>query len=88
MLAINFSRDSEKFLSRLPAKQARQLAAKITSLREDPYPHDSSKLKGYSYFRADSGEYRIIYEVAEQTLLILLVGKRNDDDVYKKLKRK
>ena len=34
------------------------------------------------------GEYRIIYYVRESVvLIILLVGKRNDDEVYKQLKR-
>jgi len=48
---------------------------------------DSLKLKGYSYHRADVGEYRIIYSVQEQTLEILLIDKRNDDQIYKQLKR-
>jgi mRNA interferase RelE/StbE len=45
-------------------------------------------LKGYSYYRADVGEYRIVYQVEEQTLEILLIEKRNDDEIYKQLKRK
>ena len=33
------------------------------SLRSNPYPPDSLKLKGYSYYRTDSGEYPIVYQV-------------------------
>ena len=48
-----------------------------------------AQLKGYPYYRADVGEYRIIYEIEESILLlVILIGKRNDGDVYKKLSRK
>ena len=87
MLRVNLSRQSAKFIKKLIAKHARQVAAKITELRNNPYPQDSIKLKGYAYHRADIGEYRIVYQVEESVLEILLIGKRNDDEVYKKLKR-
>jgi mRNA-degrading endonuclease RelE of RelBE toxin-antitoxin system len=38
--------------------------------------------------RNDVGEYRIVYDVQGDTLRVLVVGKRNDDAVYKALKRK
>ena len=44
-------------------------------------------MKGYDIHRVDSGEYRIIYKVIGETLYVPLVGRRNDDDVYKRLKR-
>ncbi len=56
-------------------------------LKENPYPQDSSKLVGYPYHRVDCGEYRIIYIVVGDTVEIKIAGKRNDDEVYKKLKR-
>ena len=56
----------------------------------DPLPNDSKQLKGYAdLYRVDSGEYRIVYRFKSQEDLveIILVGKRNDDEVYKKLGR-
>lgn len=89
MLKIEISKRAEKFIRKLPAKQARQITAKIIELRTNPEPHDSQKLKGYEkYRRTDIGEYRVVYFVQNQiVLIILLVGKRNDDEVYKQLKR-
>jgi mRNA interferase RelE/StbE len=87
MLKINLSRQAAKRLKRLPDKHAKQVATKITELLSNPYPQDSLRLKGYPYHRADIGEYRIVYYVEEQTLEILLIDKRNDDEVYKQLKR-
>lgn len=56
----------------------------------EPFPADSEQLSGYQgLYRVDSGEYRIVYRYfPEQDLVeVILVGKRNDDDVYKRLKR-
>ncbi len=88
MLKVNFSRQAAKFIKKLPIKHAKQIAIKITELRNHPYPQDSIKLKGYSYYRVSIGEYRLIYCVEVDVLEILLIGKRNDDQVYKELKRK
>lgn len=88
MLKINLSRQATKRFKKLPNKHAKQVATKITELRTNPYPQDSIKLKGYSYHRVDIGEYRMVYHVEKQTLEILLIEKRNDDEVYKQLKRK
>lgn len=89
MLKINFSRRAEKFLRIIPAKHAKQISGKIMDLRQIPTPPDSLPLKGKEsdYRRADIGEYRIVYRVNVDMLEIILIGKRNDDEVYKKLSR-
>jgi mRNA interferase RelE/StbE len=87
MLNIDFSSNAIKFLKKLSGKPAKQIKKKMTDLQRNPYPQDSSKLVGYPYHRVDQGEYRIIYLVNDETLEIKAVGKRNDDEVYKKLKR-
>ena len=87
MLKLQLSRESQKFLDRLPPKQFRQIVKKVFSLMENPLPHDSQEMKGYLFLRNDIGEYRIIYDVQEGTLRIVLVGKRNDDEIYKNLGR-
>ena len=78
------------FLKGLQPKVAAQIAKKTLSLNIDPLPADSKQLKGYiGYYRVDCGEYRIVYrfQPKEDLVEIILVGKRNDDDVYKKLDR-
>jgi mRNA interferase RelE/StbE len=85
MLKLLVSRKAQKFLDGLPAKQFRQIVKKIFALLENPKPHDSKELKGYPFLRNDVGEYRIIYDLQEDTLRLIIVGKRNDDEVYKKL---
>jgi mRNA interferase RelE/StbE len=87
VLKLQLSRESQKFLNNLPPKQFRQIVKKVFSLMENPLPHDSQEMKGYPFLRNDIGEYRIIYDVQEDTLRIVLVGKRNDDEIYKNLGR-
>jgi mRNA interferase RelE/StbE len=78
------------FLRGLQPKIAAQISKKVLSLNVDSLPSDSKALVGYSaHYRVDIGEYRVVYRfMPEQDLVeIILVGKRNDDEVYKKLKR-
>ena len=87
MLKLLPTKDAGKFLEALPAKQFRQIWLKVLALLRDPFPNDSSRLHGHPYHRADIGEYRIIYDVQDDTLRLILIGKRNGDEVYAQLKR-
>lgn len=60
----------------------------MLSLPNDPRPHDSRALKaGKNLRRVDIGEYRVVYRVEDESLLVLVAGKRNDDAVYRMLAR-
>ena len=85
MSKLEIARDAGKFLADLQAKQYKQVAQKVFSLLADPQPNDASQLKGSDYWRADIGEYRIIYTFDADTVKVYLIGKRNDDEVYRKL---
>jgi mRNA interferase RelE/StbE len=90
MLNISLSKKAIKWLKDLPIKQAIQVKFKLQSMILDPFPSDAKKLKNTEdYWRADIGEYRIIYkvDVPTETLYVPLIGKRNDEEVYKKFKR-
>ncbi len=89
MKKINLDPDALKFWDHLDAKHYRQIGRKVTALALNLSPHDAKALVGCSAcFRADCGEYRIIYEVNRDTIEILLIGKRNDDEIYKKFNHK
>jgi mRNA interferase RelE/StbE len=83
------TKEAHDFIRALEAKQFKQVMGKILSLLSEPTPADSSALKGYeSLFRTDIGEHRIVYQFDEKSVSVLVVDKRNDDEVYKKLARK
>jgi mRNA interferase RelE/StbE len=77
-----------KDLSTLPAKQYRQVVSAIFDLLRDPRPHYSQQLKGSVYWRIAVGEYRVIYRADEESVYVVVFGKRNDDEIYKALNRK
>lgn len=90
MSALDLKPRAKKFIASLPPKHKRQVKDCILSLGNDPAPHDAKKLIGYeNYNRVDIGEYRVIYryEKKEDLLVVVLVGKRNDDEIYRIAKR-
>ena len=79
------------FLKGLPEKIFHQIWRKILTLAENPCQQDLKKIGVYQdkdVFRVDTGEYRIIYQYDLRDLWLLLIGKRNDSEVYKEYKRK
>ncbi|MDP3988907.1 MAG: type II toxin-antitoxin system RelE/ParE family toxin [bacterium] len=89
MIKTDHSKYSKLFLKKLLPKHAKQVAEKIVALAEDPRGPDCKELIGYKgFWRSDSGEYRIIYRMSATVLFVMLVGKRNDDEIYKRFKRK
>ena len=86
-MLIDITHDSLKFLRTLDPRQFRQVVTALFRLLQDPELHDSVSLSGFPFRRVDIGEYRIIYHVDGEVLRVPLVGKRNDDDVYRRLRR-
>ncbi len=87
MLILDLTHQAKNLLDQLDPKQFRQVVKKILSLMENPHPSDARPLHGYPFWRADIGEYRIVYRVEENCLKVMLADKRNDDEIYKKLRR-
>lgn len=84
-MMLKMTKQAQKALADLDAKQYKQVGSAIFGLLKNPEPHDSQLMKGAKRGerRVDVGEYRVIYALAEDWIEILIVGKRNDDDVYK-----
>lgn len=90
MLNIDLKPKAKKFIDSLPPKHKRQIKDSILSLQDNPMPHDAKKLISYeNYIRVDIGEYRIIYRYEKEECLItvVLVGRRNDNNIYRIAKR-
>ncbi len=79
---------AKKYLDKLPRKQFVQVGRKLFALETEPRPHDSEDLKGLDFKRVDIGEHRIIYKIVEDIIEVALIGPRNDDEVYKRLRQR
>lgn len=88
MLKLDLTRAALAFLDGLPGKQYKLVVSNLFDLLNNPEPHDSSALKVYPYRRVDVGEYRVVYQARGEELQVLVIGKRNDDQVYRQLGRK
>ena len=88
MPRIDLSKQAASFLENLPTKQARQIAEKLQALAANPQALPSELLRGYAPMRrVRAGEFRIIYALDDDTVKVRLIGKRNDDEIYKALER-
>jgi mRNA interferase RelE/StbE len=88
-MRLEISRSALDFVLALDAKPFRQVMRKILLLLTTPMPNDAFRLRGYDgYWRADIGEYRIIYQFDETVVSIHTIGRRNDDEVYREFERK
>ena len=73
-------------LAKLPKKVQRQIGDKIDKLASNPRPAASKMLQQKrSLYRIRSGDYRIVYQIRQHQLLVLVVGIGHRKEVYKKL---
>jgi mRNA interferase RelE/StbE len=85
---LTLSRQAMEFGERLPAKQQRQIAERLERLKQTPLDPPSEQLQAFApYRRLKAGEFRIIYTVETEVVFVRLIGKRNDDEIYKALAR-
>lgn len=84
--SIEFRPGVLKSLKRFPKKDLLRIKKKIEGLgRNQPEP-DTTKMQGNnSFHKVRTGNYRIIYEIHEDKLVILVVKIGHRKDVYKKL---
>ncbi len=74
-------------LAKLPKKIRRQIANKIDKLASNPRPPGSTVLQeNKSLCRIRSGDYRIVYQIREKQVLVLVVGIGYRKEVYKRLR--
>ena len=83
---IEFKRSAAKVLKKLPKPDRRRVRDKIDSFVENLPDPATTKMKGANPFhRVRVRDYRIIYEIHEDTLIILVLKIGHRKEVYRKL---
>ena len=83
---VKFKPSAERQFRKLPSAQQRRLATKIDSLAGDPRPPGVEVLEAHDRLhRVRVGDYRIVYQIADAALLVLVVKIGNRREVYRKL---
>ena len=67
----------------LPKADRRRVVAKISALAEDPRPAGSEKLSGREQYRVRQGNYRVVYEMSDREVTVVIVRVGNRRDVYR-----
>ena len=73
-------------LASLPKRHQRQIGKRIDQLAKNPRPRGSEKLEGgKDLYRIRSGDYRIIYQIRDDVLFVLVLRIGHRRDVYRNL---
>ena len=73
-----------KELARLPKKDVQRITSKIKSLSADPRPHGCEKLSAQERYRIRQGNYRIVYSIEDDKLVVYVINIAHRSVVYKK----
>ncbi len=73
-------------MKRLPKKELRRIKKKIDDLAENLPSSATTKIKGNnSFHKIRAGVYRIVYEIHEDRLVILVLKVGHRKNIYKRL---
>ena len=82
---IQIAKSVLKTLKTLPAIDVKKIISTIQALALDPFPNGCRKISGeQSTYRVRQGNYRVIYEIEDHKMLILILKVGHRKDVYKK----
>lgn len=83
--AIEWKNSAKKELKKLPKSAIIKVLAAVEILASEPRPPNSKKLVGADrIFRLKIGEYRVIYQTVQHTLIIEIIRVRHRKDVYRR----
>jgi mRNA interferase RelE/StbE len=84
LFRIEFAKAVRKDFKKLPKTDAESILKRIESLSENPRPPESKKLTNDDSHRIRVGNYRVIYDIRDAVLVVLVLKVGNRKDVYRK----
>lgn len=80
---VNILRKAQKQLAKIPASDYKKVKKAILDLTQDPRPPGSKKLKGRDGWRIRQGDFRVIYEIQDDQLIVIVLDIGNRKDIYR-----
>jgi mRNA interferase RelE/StbE len=81
---LAFRKSVAKDLRELPKQDVKRILQRVRSLSDDPRPPGCEKLSGQERYRVRQGLYRIVYEIHEDAVLVIVVKVGHRRDVYRR----
>jgi mRNA interferase RelE/StbE len=85
MYEILFTKQADRALRKMSRKTARLIREKLDQLAQDPYARNPNvtKLQGRPGYRLRVGDWRVIYELEDDRLVILVLKVAPRGGVYR-----
>jgi mRNA interferase RelE/StbE len=84
--AVEVTPAASRQIRKLDRNTQKRILARIEKLEEEPRPRDASKLQSpEELYRVRVGDYRIVYRVEDDRLVVLIVRVGNRREVYRNL---
>ena len=80
---LEIAPSAAKELSQIPRKDLRRIVARIQVLADDPRPPGGKKLCAQEKYRIRQGDYRVLYEIEDDVLVVYIVKIAHRRDVYR-----
>ena len=81
--SLRFKKSVSKDLRAIPKQDVRRILKRIDMLADDPRPAGSEKLSTQELYRIRQGRYRILYEIQDLVLIVIVVKVGKRSDVYR-----
>jgi mRNA interferase RelE/StbE len=73
-----------KSIEKLPGDVQRRVLDRLEALTVNPRPSGSLKLTGQEAYRIRVGDYRVIYTIHDDRLIVLVIDVGHRRDVYRR----
>ncbi len=80
---VRISSAARRQISKLPRDGQERVSAVLAILADEPRPPAAKKLTGRDAWRVRTGNWRVIYEIHDDELIVMVVAAGNRRDVYR-----
>lgn len=85
MYKIAYTKEAQKSLLKMPQNTARLIREKLDVVAVDPYAThpNAKKLQGREGYRLRVGDWRVVYRIENEQLIIIVLKVASRREVYK-----
>jgi mRNA interferase RelE/StbE len=83
MYKLEIFPSADRVLKKINIKDRTTVAKAIYSLSVNPRPFGYKKLKDSQFYRIRKGDYRVIYQIFDDKLLVVVVRIGHRKEIYK-----